>query len=89
MLGKDDKELSEFMEELGKKHIMYKVTPEHLPYMQDSIIHMLNEILGKQQGQFTKEDEEAWQVVLSAIVANMSKAQREIEMKKLAESMTV
>ena len=88
MLGKDDKELSKFMEDLGKKHIMYKVTPEHFPYMQDSIIHMLKETLGK-DGNFSKDDEDAWNVVLSAIVANMSKAQREIEMKKLAESMTV
>ena len=86
MLGKDDKELAEFMEDLGKKHIQYKVTPEHLPHMQASIIHMLRETIGK-DGNFSEGEEEAWECVLSAIVANMSKAQRQIEMEKLAESM--
>eukprot|EP00339_Tiarina_fusa_P021707 CAMPEP_0117047462 /NCGR_PEP_ID=MMETSP0472-20121206/32804_1 /TAXON_ID=693140 ORGANISM="Tiarina fusus, Strain LIS" /NCGR_SAMPLE_ID=MMETSP0472 /ASSEMBLY_ACC=CAM_ASM_000603 /LENGTH=651 /DNA_ID=CAMNT_0004760179 /DNA_START=106 /DNA_END=2061 /DNA_ORIENTATION=- len=88
MLGKDDKELAVFLEDLGRKHIAYAVTPEHMPYMQDSIIHMLKEILGKDNA-FTKEDEEAWQLVLSALVANMSKAQREMEMKKIAAAMVV
>ena len=88
MLGKDDAELNVFLENLGRKHIAYKVTPEHMPFMADSIIFMLKNLLGE-QGNFTAEDEKAWEMVLAALVANMSKAQREMEMKKLAEEMVV
>jgi hemoglobin-like flavoprotein len=88
MLGKDDTELAEFLEDLGRKHIEYGVTPDHMPFMADSIILMLQTILGK-DGDFSKSDEEAWGVVLSALVANMSKAQRGMEMKKIADAMKV
>jgi hemoglobin-like flavoprotein len=88
MLGKDDTELAVFLEDLGRKHIEYGVTPEHMPFMADSIILMLQTLLGH-QGDFSKDDEKAWTVVLSALVANMSKAQREMEMKKFAEAMKI
>lgn len=88
MLGKDETELKSFMEELGRKHIIYQVTPEHMPHMSASIVHMLKEVLG-QMGAFSAEEEQAWTNVLAALVANMSKAQREVEMKKIAEEMTI
>lgn len=83
MLGKNDEELGVFLQELGKKHVAYKVKPEHLPYMSDAIIFMLNDILGNRDS-FTPEDEEAWRKVLAALVANMTQAQREVEMSKIA-----
>lgn len=88
MLGKNEKDLQSFMEELGRKHIIYQVTPEHMPHMSESIVHMLNEVLGE-MGAFSKEEEEAWKKVLAALVANMTKAQREVEMKKIAQEMTI
>jgi len=88
MLGKDEVELKSFMEELGRKHIIYGVKPEHMPHMSDSIVHMLNEVLGG-MGAFSAEEEDAWKKVLAALVANMTKAQREVEMKKIAEEMTL
>ena len=86
MLGKDDKELSVFMEDLGRKHIAYKVKPEYLHIMVESIVRMLKTMLGE-HGSFNDEEEAAWQVVLETLVANMKKAQREVEMKKIAETM--
>ena len=86
MLGKDDAELAEFLENLGRKHIAYKVTPQHMPFMADSIVHMLKETIGK-DGKFSKEDEQAWTMVLAALVANMSKAQREMEMIELSKTL--
>ena len=90
MLGKDDKELGTFMEDLGRKHIAYNVKPEYLQFMVDSIIRMLKTILGDHGTQpLSAADEAAWQNVLDTLVANMKKAQRELEMKKIAETMVV
>ena len=63
-------------------------TPDHMPHMSASIVHMLKEVLG-QMGAFSPEEEQAWTNVLAALVANMSKAQREVEMKKIAEEMAI
>ena len=90
MLGKDDKELGTFMEDLGRKHIAYNVKPEYLQYMVDSIVRMLKTILGDHGTQpLSPADEAAWQNVLDTLVANMKKAQRELEMKKIADTMVI
>lgn len=88
MLGKEEKELQAFMEDLGRKHIAYNVMPDHMPYMSDSIVHMLNDILGKMDA-FSPNEEKEWNKVLAALVANMTRAQREVEMRKIAEEMKV
>jgi hemoglobin-like flavoprotein len=87
MLGGDDKELTEFMTDLGKKHISYGVKPEYMPLMQQSILCMLKSMLTEKNG-FTEKDEVAWQAVLSALVADMTRAQREVEMQALAKKWT-
>jgi hemoglobin-like flavoprotein len=88
MLGGDDKELTDFMTDLGKKHIAYGVKPEYMPLMQQSIVHMLKSMLNEKNG-FTEKDEKAWQAVLSALVADMTRAQREVEMKAIADAMVI
>jgi hemoglobin-like flavoprotein len=88
MLGGDDTELTEFMTDLGKKHIAYGVKPEYMPLMQQSIVRMLKSMLTEQNG-FTVKDEVAWQAVLSALVADMTRAQREVEMQTIADAMVV
>jgi hemoglobin-like flavoprotein len=89
MLGRDDKELEKFMEDLGRRHILYEVKPEYMIFMQQSILHMLKIQLEENQTPLSAEDEQAWHVVLSSLVANMTRVQREIEMKKLAETLAI
>ena len=89
MLGRDDKELAKFMEDLGRRHILYEVKPEYMIFMQRAILHMLKNQLEEAKAPLSSQDEEAWHVVLSSLVANMTRVQREIEMKKLAETMAV
>lgn len=89
MLGRDDKELEKFMEDLGRRHILYEVKPEYMIFMQQSILHMLKEQLEANNTPLSPDDEAAWHSVLSSLVANMTRVQREIEMKKLAETMAV
>lgn len=84
-IGEDDFELEKMLHELGTKHAQYNVKPEHMPYMQQSIIVMLKTLL--MEDSFSKEDEEAWDSVLSSLVANITRAQRAIAMKKLSEEL--
>jgi hemoglobin-like flavoprotein len=88
MLGGDDKELTDFMTDLGRKHIAYGVKPEYMPLMQQSIVLMLKSLLTEKNG-FTEKDEKAWQAVLSALVADMTRAQREVEMQTIADAMVI
>ena len=83
----NDFELEKMLHELGTKHTQYGVKPEHMPSMQKSIIVMLKVIL--KEDQFTPEDEKAWDSVLSALVANITQAQRAIAMKKLSEELVL
>jgi len=78
MLGEHDDELTSMMKELGEKHVKYGVKPEYFPFMTKSIISMMQE---KLTVKFTDEDKHAWDEVLSALIADMTKAQREMEMK--------
>ena len=84
-IGRDDFELEKMLHELGTKHSKYNVKPEHMPFMQQSIIVMLKVLLKEEQ--FSAEDEKAWDSVLSALVANITQAQRAIAMKKLSEEL--
>jgi Globin len=87
MLGTDDAELTEFMTDLGKKHIAYGVKPEYMPMMQDSILNMLQTLLADKG--FGDQEKEAWNAVLSALIADMTRVQREMEMKHLADKMVL
>ncbi|KAL3908155.1 MAG: hypothetical protein SGILL_008592, partial [Bacillariaceae sp.] len=89
MLGRDDKELEKFMEDLGRRHILYEVKPEYMIFMQQSILHMLKTQLEENKTPLSSDDETAWHSVLSSLVANMTRVQREIEMKKLSETMAI
>lgn len=89
MLGSNDKELEKFMEDLGRRHILYEVKPEYMIFMQSSILHMLKTQLEENKTPLSSDDEAAWLNVLSSLVANMTRVQREIEMKKLANTIVV
>lgn len=89
MLGSDDEALTKFMEDLGGRHIVYGVKPEYLVFMQESILHMLKIKMEDQGAPLSAQDAKAWDTVLSALVANMARVQRSIEMKKVAATMVV
>ena len=86
-IGQDDFELEKMLHELGTKHSQYNVKPEHMPYMQKSIIIMLKTLL--KEDAFSSDDERAWDSVLSSLVANITRAQRAIAMKKLSEELVL
>ena len=86
-IGQDDYEVEKMLQELGTKHSEFDVKPEHMPYMQQSIILMLKTLLSDRH--FTPEDELAWDSVLSSLVANITRAQRAIAMQKLSEELQI
>ena len=86
-IGEDDFEIETMLQELGKKHSQYNVQPEHMPFMAQSIVIMLKSLLNEEH--FSEEDEKAWNSVLAALVANITRAQREIAMKKLSEELVL
>lgn len=47
MLGPDIELLMEIMNELGSKHIVYGVTPQMFPFMEEAILFALEECLGE------------------------------------------
>ena len=77
MLGESDAELTIMMRDLGEKHVKYGVKPEYFPYMKRAISKMMQE---KLTVKFKDEDKHAWDEVLTALIADMTKAQREMEM---------
>ena len=77
MLGESDAELTIMMRDLGEKHVKYGVKPEYFPYMKRAISKMMQE---KLTVKFRDEDKHAWDEVLTALIADMTKAQREMEM---------
>jgi hemoglobin-like flavoprotein len=79
MLGENDEELTIMMHTLGVKHFTYGVKPEYFPFMTKSILKMMQE---KLTVKFTEDDKHAWDEVLTAMTADMGKAQREMHMKE-------
>lgn len=77
MLGENDEELTIMLSDLGAKHVRYGVKPEYFNHMKSAIIAMLHEKLTMK---FTADDEHAWDEVLSALISDMTKAQRELQM---------
>lgn len=78
-LGVANDELTAAMEDLGKKHVVYGVEPDYFPFMKTAITRMLHEMLSVK---FTEKDESAWNEVLSVLISDMTKAQRELAMEK-------
>ena len=79
MLGTDDEELTKLMSDLGRKHVIYGVKADYFPHMQEAIKVMLKEML---EMKFETRDEDAWDEVLSCLISDMTKAQREVAMKR-------
>lgn len=82
MLGTEDDELTLMMSDLGRKHILYGVKSEYMPSMKNAIKSMLHQML---EMKFTEKDEDAWDEVLSVLISDMTRAQREVAMKKEME----
>ena len=76
MLGEDNEELTKDLLELGKKHVTYGVKAEYFPYMTKSIIIMMKKMLGSE---FTPTEEQAWNDILSVLIADMVKGQRTLD----------
>jgi len=82
LLGEDNETLAKSLLELGKKHVSFGVTQDMFPFMTDSLIAMLNEMLGKE---FTPEDQESFENVMSLMIADLVKGQRMVD-KSLADN---
>lgn len=76
MLGENNEELTKNLLELGKKHVTYGVKAEYFPFMTTSIIIMMKKLLG---AEFTPTDQQAWQDILSVLIADMVKGQRTLD----------
>jgi hemoglobin-like flavoprotein len=76
LLGVDNDLLTENMEQLGKKHVAYGVKPEYFPFMTESLVIMLKQMLKEK---FTDADKAAWENVLEVLIADMVKGQRKID----------
>jgi hemoglobin-like flavoprotein len=77
VLGKADDDLTVLLTDLGVKHIRYGVKTDYFVHMKRAIIAMLQEKLGMK---LTEDDVTAWDEVLSALISDMTKAQREQQM---------
>ena len=82
MLGTDNDELTILLSDLGRKHVVYGVRADYFPHMHQAIKAMLLEML---ETRFDAKDEDAWDEVLSALISDMTKAQREVAMKREAD----
>ena len=56
-----------------------QVKADYFPHMKNAIMAMLHEML---EIKFDARDEDAWDEVLSVLISDMTKAQREVAMKK-------
>lgn len=73
MLGPDIELLTEIMMELGAKHRRYGVKPEMFPVMGESLLIMLEKVLGDS---FTDAKREAWKETYGELSADMIAAQK-------------
>lgn len=81
----DDK-LEKDLMEIGKKHVTYGVKGEYFPYMTESVIRTLRHFLGND---FNKDEEKAWEDILSLLIADMVKGQRTLDMGLAAANKNV
>jgi hemoglobin-like flavoprotein len=71
-LGPDIEFLTEVLLELGAKHAQYGVKPEYFPSMGRALLHSLQETLGDE---FTQQTRDAWVEVYGAMSYDMIRAQ--------------
>lgn len=72
MLGPDIELLTDILYELGVKHQRYGVKPEMFAVMGDSLINMLEQVLGDS---FDDSTREAWRKTYSDLSQDMISAQ--------------
>lgn len=77
MLGEDDETLTKSLVELGQRHVAFGVKGEYFPFMTRAVIHMLKELLG--ESGFSKDDEQAFDVVMAMLIADMVRGQRTVD----------
>ena len=85
-LGEDDEQLTKILLELGKKHLVYGVKPDYFPHMTKAITMMLKEMLG---GEFTDDDQKAWEEILAILIADLVKGERLLDMGLAATNKNV
>lgn len=71
MLGPDTETLLEILEELGKRHIKYGVSPHYFPFMGQAVLFALSKALGKA---WNKELEDAWIEVYELLSGEIMKS---------------
>ena len=76
MLGDDNETLTKNLTELGQKHVSFGVSPDYFPYMTDSLIVMLKEMLGDE---FTADDQACFENVMAVLIADMVRGQRTVD----------
>ena len=82
----DDEVLERQLMEIGRKHVTYGVKAEYFPLMTQSVIKTMKELLG---GDFTSQEEKAWNDILSLLISDMVKGQRTLDMGLVAANMPV
>ena len=86
LLGGHDDEMEEQLLTIGKKHVTYGVKADHFPMMTKAIILTLKEMLA---GDFAADEEEAWEAILSLLIADMVKGQRTVDIGLAAANKNV
>ena len=72
LLGPDDELLFEMLNQLGKRHVSYGVTPHYLPFMGRALILALSDFLGKEN--WSDKLEDAWYEVYCRMSGVMMQA---------------
>jgi hemoglobin-like flavoprotein len=72
-LGPDIEFLTEMLMDLGAKHVIYGVKPEYFPSMGRALLHSLQDALGDE---FKQQTRDAWVEVYGAMSYDMIRAQK-------------
>ena len=86
MIGQDNDKLAKDLIELGRKHVTYGGKAEYFPFMTESIMMMMQEMLGSE---FLDAEREAWEDILSVLIADMVKGQRSLDIGLAAANKNV
>lgn len=71
MLGPDIELLTEINTDLGRRHVVYGVTPAMYAYMGEALLFTLEKLLGED---FTPEVQEAWEIVYNELSSDVKSA---------------
>ena len=88
MLGyaADDATLEQQLIDIGKKHVTYGVKASHFPYMTQAVLKTMKHMMGSE---FTSEEEQAWDDILSLLITDMVKGQRILDIGLAAANTNV